>query len=127
MGHVTLNQTFGFSLRQALLNGRHGQSGSSHEIIQAEALFQAQCIEHVFKGQVFARHLFMLSGWLSLESLRHVKLRLSKANLPSNAMRKTELAVGASTYAQVVAKLPVVEVVPTPVAWLGVSRHLVPF
>ena len=42
-------------------------------------------------------------------------------------MRKTELAVGASPNAQIVAKLPVIKVVPAPVAWLGVSRHLVPF
>ena len=60
----------------------------------------------------------MLRGWLTLQRLHHVKLGLSKANLPSNAVRKTELAVRASPNPQVVAKLPVVEVVPASVAWL---------
>ena len=68
----------------------------------------------------------MLRGRLSFQRLGHVELRLSKTHLPSNAMRKTQLAVRASPNAQIIAKLPIVEVVPTFVARLGIGRHLIP-
>ena len=41
-------------------------------------------------------------------------------------VREAQLAVRASTYAQIIAKLPIVQVVPTFVAGLGIGRNLIP-
>ena len=68
----------------------------------------------------------MLGGRLSLKGLVHVEQGLSKTHLPSNAMRKAQFAVRTRTNAQIIAKLPIVQVVPTFVTWLGIGRHLVP-
>ena len=68
----------------------------------------------------------MLGGRLSLKGLVHVEQRFSKTHLPGNAMRKAEFAVRASTNAQIIAKLPIVQVVPTFVTRLGIGRHFIP-
>ena len=63
----------------------------------------------------------MLRGGFTFESLGHVKLRFTITNLTRNAMCKTELAVRTGTNAQVIAKLPIVQVVPTFVTRLGIG------
>ena len=55
----------------------------------------------------------------------HVQARIAKAHLPHDAMRKAQLAVRAGADAQVVAELPVVEVVRAAVARARVGRYLV--
>ena len=55
----------------------------------------------------------------------HIKAGLAKPHLAHHPVRKAEFAVGASTQAQVVAKLPIVQVVPAAVPVARIGRHLV--
>ena len=59
------------------------------------------------------------------QGLLHVAPGLTKPHLAHHPVRKTEFAVRARTEAQVVAKLPVIEVVKAAVAGRGIGRHFV--
>ena len=62
---------------------------------------------------------------LALHGLLHVKHGFTVTHLSQHTVREAELAVRTSPNAEVVAKLPVVQVVGTPVPRLGISRDFV--
>ena len=66
-----------------------------------------------------------LAHRLPCHRLLEVKGGFTVTDQAQYPVRKTDLAVRPSANAQVVAKLPVVGVVPTTVALLGIGRHLV--
>jgi hypothetical protein len=86
---------------------------------------QAQRVEHEFERQVGARHFVRLRHGIGRQRVVHVQLGLAVPHLAHDAVRKAQLAVRARANAQVVAKLPVVEVVPAAVAGARIGRYLV--
>ena len=122
---VAANQALLLGCLQALLDAGNRQARAICIVGQSKALAQAQGVEHEFKGQFLARHLVALRHRLALAGVLHVKRRFTVPHLAQHPVRKTELAVRARPNAQIVAKLPIVQVVRAAVAGLGVGRHFV--
>ena len=93
--------------------------------MQFKTVFQTQRIQHVFKWQVRSRHFRVAGNCVARQGLVHVKPGVAQAHLAMNSVGKTNLAVRASAYAQIVAKLPIVVVVKAAVPRLGEGRDLV--
>ncbi len=110
---------------QGLFDGRGWQAGALGKKFDAHAFAQTQGVEHEFKRQVAARYLDLGFDGKALRGLLHVALGMAPAGLTHDAMRKSELGMGASADADVIAELPVIEVVATAVPRRGVSGHFV--
>ena len=67
----------------------------------------------------------LVADRLARECLRHEGGRLAPAHLAQHAVREAELAVRARANAEVIAELPVVQVVRAAVALARIGRHLV--
>jgi zinc/manganese transport system permease protein len=116
VGEVALNQALAFCRLQGRLDGGHGQTGARGEVLQGKTLLQPQRVEHEFKRQISAGHLVVLRHSLPRQRAVHVAEGLAVTHLAHHAVGKAELAVRARANPQVVAELPVVEVVPAAVA-----------
>ena len=89
------------------------------------AFIQAQRIHHELERQVAARERAGVGNVRALRDRVHVLLRMLGAHLPQDAVVKAELGMRARADAEVVAKLPVVEVVAAGVLRAGVGRGFV--
>ena len=92
---------------------------------QAETFLQAQGVQHELKRQVSPRHLGAAGHTVRRHRFVHVDLWVAVTHLAHDAVRETELAMSTGPDAKVIAKLPVVEVVPATVPGFGVGRNLI--
>ena len=69
--------------------------------------------------------IIVLRHGITKQSILHVQLWLAVTHLPHNAMRKAEFAVCTCTQTQIIAKLPIVEVVPAAMAGFGIGGNFV--
>jgi two-component system chemotaxis response regulator CheB len=90
---------------------RKGKPGAFAKAREREAVRQAQRVEYELERQVFARDFVVLRDRIARQRTRHVARRIPNAHLALNAVRKRELAVRAGAKAEIVADLPLVEVV----------------
>ena len=88
------------------------------EKLAGHAVLQPQGIEHELEGQLLARNLVLIADGLPCPACRHIARGLAPATWRSTRCGKEELAVRPGADAEVVAKLPVVEVVLAG-AWAG--------
>jgi hypothetical protein len=93
-----------------------GRPVRSRKSCQREALAQAQGVEHELERQVAPRHLAFLCHGGAGQRPVHVQLGLAVPHLAHHPVREAQLAVRAGADAQVVAELPVVQVVHAAVA-----------
>ena len=106
-------------------DGAERQAGAFVEQAERKALGQAQRVHHELKRQVSVRH--RLAG-LHLAALRHagqIGCRLFVAHIALDAVVKRQLAVRAGANAQIIAKRPVIQVVPRLMAGQGKRRGFV--
>ena len=107
------------------MQGAHGQTGFFGKVLQLETIAQTQGIEHVLKGQIGAANFRLLSDSLPCQGIFCIKPWFAPAHLAHDAVRKTEFAVRACPNAQVVAKLPVIQIMKATVAGFGIGRDLI--
>ena len=123
---VSGQQPFALGLVQGGLEGGERQAGALGEGAQGHPLLQAQGIQHELEGQLGAGHLGVLHHGMGGLCPLHVQAGFTGAHLAHNPVGKAEFAVGTGPQAQVVAKLPVVQVVPAAVAGSGVGGDFIP-
>ena len=74
-------------------------------------MIQTQRIHHELERQFLARHCMLGLHWRALGHLFQISLGLLVACLTNNLVVKAQLAVRPRAYAQIIAKLPVVQIV----------------
>jgi hypothetical protein len=84
-----------------------------------EAAVQAQGVEHELKAHVLALDFALFLHWRTQFNLLHVGLRLLVAGLAQDAVRERQLGVRAGADAEVVAELPVIQIVARAVAFFA--------
>jgi hypothetical protein len=122
---VPFHEPLPLGLRQRRLDRGQRQAGAIHEVLRWETVLESQRVEHELERQVGAPHFVVLRQRRAGQRLVHVEARLAIAHLPHHAMREAQLAMRAGADAEVVAELPVVEVVPAAVVGPGEGRDLV--
>ncbi|MNT59378.1 hypothetical protein D3C72_1968820 [compost metagenome] len=106
---------------QGLVDAAERQAGAVQVVLQCKALAQAKRIQHVLERQIGTLHIFVLRQCIALQGGIHVAGWIAQAHLAHYAVGKAQFAVRASANAQVIAKRPVVAVVHTRVARLGIG------
>src|SRR5690554_2918600 len=110
-------------------NRQYGLTGALDETAARYALLQAQGIKHELETQLLPLHgtIFGKVAAVPPYRLLHPGSRVLDLGLPDDAIVKGKLAVGARAYTQIVAELPIIEVMATALARPGIGRHLVAF
>ena len=122
---ATLEQTVALRLQQLRLDVAQRQRAARLEQLLVEALDQAQRIEHELEGQVGGGDAAFVLHRRSGSNLRQILLRPLPAQLAQHAVVQRQLAVRTGADTQIVAEVPVVEVVPALAAGLREGRGFV--
>src|SRR3954468_15458935 len=94
---VAIEQAKRFAFRQRRLDRREFESRAFAEQADRNALDQPQCVEHDLERKVGARQDAVLHNRIAGGRKGHVLARLLGTGMPLDAVRKTDLAVGART------------------------------
>jgi hypothetical protein len=106
--------------QRGVQHGRQRQAGALAKKRPAKPFAQAQRVEHELERQLARATSCSLDTPCRRQRVLHVGRRLAPAHLAHDAVRETQLAVRAGADAQVVAELPVVQVVPQ--RWPGRAK-----
>src|SRR5690554_3840003 len=130
-------QTFLVGFQQALAyravdrwrNRQYGLTGALDKAAARYALLQAQGIKHELETQFLPLHdtVFGKVAAVSPYRLLHPGGWVLDLGLPDDAIVKGKFAVGARAYTQIGTELPIIKVMATALARLGVGRHFVAF
>ena len=118
---VARDQALALGLVQRPDDGGDFKAGALAEHRHRKAFGEPQRIHHEFEGQVLARDFVLLGHRRAPTEMVEVTVRLFEACLAQDAIGKRQLAVRPRADAQIVAKAPVVEVVPALLPFLRYS------
>src|SRR5690606_13435033 len=122
---IAIEQALGLGRIERCADGTNRHAGTLRKQVHRNAIGQTQRAQHEFKAELATADLRFLLDRIPKADLLHIGFRLLESRLANHAMRERELGMGAGPNAEVVAELPVIQVVTRLSARLRVSGYLI--